>query len=1238
MPETISLRAYIDRLDELLRTNVTDEVIHHCRHILKYFPRCVAVYRLLGQALIFSARWDEASTILRRVLSVLPDDYTAHIGLSEVYVQRSRANDAIWHLERAYEQDPNNTEIINTLRDLYKRYQNADHPRLQLTTAAVARQYARNNMDAQAVDTLRSTLERMPDRVDLRLLLAETLWDMGAHIEAAETAMDVLQVLPDCLGANRIMTELWLAEGRPTDAQRYLSRLEAADPYLALELAQGSAPDDAFKLEELDYRRFAQARMATDQPAWLQDVTPSDGDFAALFGGAGTAPPAASAAPDWIESPPAAAETFDDLLDDWLMDDQQLTAQADELFDDDDLMQDIEKALAAEQPPANQLPDWLQSDKPKTPQQSEADEAMMWLRASTFGDADSAANDTRMTSSDADPLGWLRDSGVEIDDQAQRERMGIDDEPVAFESADADPMAWLISSGIELTDEQPAAPLADDEDDEMLFQDPASNPYSWMSQYEGLETTDDEDAESAADQPLENHYRQDTASPSPAEQASGHDAQISGDSPPDGEEEDLFNWLGDDSLLNEKTIPIPEQPLSETESFDNLRLLQLQSESEVAGGLVNTDADGDEDMNDKEFPDWLSSSSGSTESNQDDDWLTAGSESPGTDMPDWLREMQPQAQNQPADDDDAELEWMSSSGGETAADDEMPAWLRGMHDDTPHTLQFEQQQSSSSAEDSGFEWMAPEDEPAASSGDLPDWMREIQPAAVEPAAEAAASGFEWMSGLDEAEEEAAPVSASLAAPEPDEELGWLNSLQPAGESAADDEGDFEWMSGFGGEEAEAEPAAPQPAASDLSWLTDMEEAEEEPAVPQPAVTTELSWLTDMEEEAAEQPAEEEVSWLSAMQPEPEEEAEELEFEWMSTVEDEAAPAQSGDTGELPEWLTEMEPAASAEPTIEDEEEAGFEWMSTEEFAEEDEEFAEEIPASLGMTGLLQELSQSKPAAETPLEEAVEEDSQWMSEFEEEAVAAGEGQEFSWLMELTEPEAQPAEPELEAEAAIENEFAAFEQAEAPVASGEVPDWLQGLGYGDPENLQSFAEQAVYDEAEAIGDDEEDWTAQFETVEEEGSQPAAVVDEDMLAALEWPEDEFDAVLTESAPVDELEHAPAENAPDWLNAMVPGLDLNYAAEEDIPLEHQHSTEQSRREFGWLLDIVDAETGMTATALEEEAAPAQAPRGRFIFSRAPAWLRGLRPASQSSAKDDWTKNDQPADEKDLDLPDWLK
>ncbi|MDZ4672793.1 MAG: tetratricopeptide repeat protein, partial [Phototrophicales bacterium] len=116
---TLNLKQYLAKIDILLEDNYFDEAIFHSRHILSLHPKNLATYRRLGRAEVGANRWEDANNTLRRILSFMPDDKIAHMGLSKVYQRAKKQDEALWHLERAYEQEPNNQAIIDELRELY---------------------------------------------------------------------------------------------------------------------------------------------------------------------------------------------------------------------------------------------------------------------------------------------------------------------------------------------------------------------------------------------------------------------------------------------------------------------------------------------------------------------------------------------------------------------------------------------------------------------------------------------------------------------------------------------------------------------------------------------------------------------------------------------------------------------------------------------------------------------------------------------------------------------------------------------------------------------------------------------------------------------------------------------------------------------------------------------------------------------------------------------------------------
>ena len=248
----ISLRAYQDKVDSLARASQYEAVIAHCRHMLRSQPSNLRAHLQLGNALAASGQDQPAAQALRRALAASPSHYQTHLLLAQVCQRLGEGERAIWHAERAYDQRPNDPAAADLIRSLYRTQRGQEVERLQLTAAALARQHIRANLLGEAIAALDQALQSQPQRVDLQLLRARALWLDGQRMDAAEAAADILENLPYALDANRILTELWLAEQRPSDAAPYLRRIEALDPYLAQQLATGeTAPDNLVMLEEL---------------------------------------------------------------------------------------------------------------------------------------------------------------------------------------------------------------------------------------------------------------------------------------------------------------------------------------------------------------------------------------------------------------------------------------------------------------------------------------------------------------------------------------------------------------------------------------------------------------------------------------------------------------------------------------------------------------------------------------------------------------------------------------------------------------------------------------------------------------------------------------------------------------------------------------------------------------------------------------------------------------------------
>jgi tetratricopeptide (TPR) repeat protein len=1165
----VNLKEYFQRLDRLLKANAADEVIHHARHILRYYPRNVQVYRFLGRALVLIGRYEEAEAALRRVLGVLPDDFIANVALGEVFERTNRCEDAIYHLERALDQQPSDKDLLDALRVLYHRCRKTGQLKIQMTAGTVARQHWRSGAPDYAIDTLRSALKSAPDRIDLRLLLAQILWAAGREEEAAESALEVIRHLPDSLDANRIMAELWLKYSRPSDAQRFVNRIESVDPYLAVELVQGTPPpDDAFRIEELDYVRSAQSEAVTARPDWLKDLGAA-GDLPA----APTAEPQEEAWSSWssamLSSTPAAETPTESQPENDL---EWLTAFPTVREDDAPII-------------------------PTSPSDSELDALF-----STGGlDAERLPyTPPAPPEPDSDPFAWMRDAGIDVDENAPARSMALDEPDFddlytppaasagAQAEADADPLFWMRDAGVEMVDEQPGADVlgeaaafddlfgspgggAFDEPEDRPIEEPDA--FAWMQGYDTGLTTDTPapydpyapiDAPAPYDPYAASADEDDLFALAPAQPAEVYDPYAAaGDDEP---EADSLDWLNatPDARPAGDSLPFPDE---DDLLFDAAPTAPPQDAPASPPSMRGLTAI----LNEGNF-DWMKSADAAAGAEPDDDeWLAQFGAAPAkpasaSDSPDWLTDLdpspdrvsaladipaaesdddlfaiQPEEQSWMSDPerrdddlsmpqgDDQEMDWLtqfaptestsadSPSAPAMSDDDDVWANLMGVGDDTADRLSFADTVITTDPLDSASPAGEPGDDDDES---IPDWLRDSAPSVVETQASGfAAEELDWLndSSITDAEEvlSAAALHADL------DELSDLGEMRLySGDVESADELTFE-----------IDPLEPPSEQDDDAtiesvpdWLSDIR-------------------ATDSGESATEQAVDFTLSEIAPSASEPDD-----DFAWLN----DAAPVAEAETvapaAEQADdfaWLNDAAPVAEAETVAPAAEQADdFAWLN------------DAAPVA--------EAEAAEPAAEQADDFAWLNDAAPVAEAETVEPAAEQADDFAWL--------NDAAPVAEAEA------------EQPVAETHEPDFnFEDLQPTDATAVVAEVEDAVMSEREY--EDEDDGTA-------------ALFEEE--------------VVLEGGDV---------NTPDWLNAMVPGLDVDVTAQEYIlPDEEFDLVEEApipidrsaagNAEFGWLVRIV-----------EEEVAASQ-PVRRFSFSRPPAWARPARP---------------PVSDDDDDFPDWI-
>jgi tetratricopeptide (TPR) repeat protein len=411
--EKVFLRVYNRDIEGMIEGGQLDEAVAHCQHILKTFPMHIETYCLLGKAFLEARRYMDAADIFQRVLMSVPDDFVSHVGMSIIRDDEKRLDDAIWHMERAFEVQPSNSAIQSELRRLYGRRDGVEPPKIRLSRDALANMYSQGELFNQAIAEIRSVLADEPNRPDLQVMLMRAYFHSGQKVEAAEIAATLLKKYPYCLDSLRVLVDVLPGTARAENAQVYRQRLQLLDPYSSFTkesvFFSNQVPDSAVNLQRLDYRpgalpglpqpdwsaslgiKLNQENHTEPPPEWLQ--TPKDGDK----------PKTSATEPANIDAAPV-LNSVEDAVPDWMRA-AGWSDSADQVKDSSPDNGEIspEEAIAKAD-----IPDWLKSMAPAE------------INNEANAELEEAANDLSVGSDGipewlrpAAPLGVMKDVKIE---------------------------------------------------------------------------------------------------------------------------------------------------------------------------------------------------------------------------------------------------------------------------------------------------------------------------------------------------------------------------------------------------------------------------------------------------------------------------------------------------------------------------------------------------------------------------------------------------------------------------------------------------------------------------------------------------------------------------------------------------------------------------------------------------------------------------------------------------------
>jgi tetratricopeptide (TPR) repeat protein len=252
----IPLRKYIQEIEILIENGNLDEAQKHCWYILKTYPKNISTYRLLGKILMEKGAYEDSVYIFEKVLEVIPDDFIAHVGLSFISEVNEQLDNAVLHMERAFELQPTNAVLKEELKRLHLKKDGIEPQTIRLTRGALINMYLRSALYPQAIAELRIGLQTNPNRIDFQGYLAEALLKQGEKIEAVQISIEILGQSPFNFTANKIVYDTLPKTSDALDTQAFHQHLIDIDPYFVFVGDRISevedVPDIAVNLDRYD--------------------------------------------------------------------------------------------------------------------------------------------------------------------------------------------------------------------------------------------------------------------------------------------------------------------------------------------------------------------------------------------------------------------------------------------------------------------------------------------------------------------------------------------------------------------------------------------------------------------------------------------------------------------------------------------------------------------------------------------------------------------------------------------------------------------------------------------------------------------------------------------------------------------------------------------------------------------------------------------------------------------------
>lgn len=226
--------ASLSELHHEVRWAIEDGDLPHarriCGQVLAARPDNLQTILLLAEVDLEEHRYRAASTGFERVLQGDPESYLAYAGLGIVFASLNHPARAVSWYSRALDLDPANAEIRRERDRLFAQaYPDRVLPS-GLSRFALGRSLFQSGFRDEGVAHFQSAIARHPNRLEIRLTLAEALWAMAKSGAAQQLCQQIVQSAPRVVKANALLACIAAEMGEVERGRELLADVHAQDP------------------------------------------------------------------------------------------------------------------------------------------------------------------------------------------------------------------------------------------------------------------------------------------------------------------------------------------------------------------------------------------------------------------------------------------------------------------------------------------------------------------------------------------------------------------------------------------------------------------------------------------------------------------------------------------------------------------------------------------------------------------------------------------------------------------------------------------------------------------------------------------------------------------------------------------------------------------------------------------------------------------------------------------------